>query len=89
MSGMRPPLLAFLVVPLLLGAAAHFREPPRAEAGRFHLKLHAPAQGGIYFTAWADDQDVVSDKDGSDHQVVTYRRRYIWLDGCTWEGPRR
>jgi hypothetical protein len=82
---MRTPWLAFAIVPLLLGADAHPGRPPRAETRRFHLKLQAPRQGGIYFSAWADDKDVVADKDASDHQTVTYHRNYIWLDGCVWE----
>lgn len=39
----------------------------------------------MYFSAWADGQDVVADKDGSDNQTVTYRRRYVWFDRCVWE----
>jgi hypothetical protein len=83
---MRPLPLArlalALLVPLLLGAESG--RPPRPELARFHLKLHAPRQAGIYFTAWADG-DVVTDRDGSDGQTVVYRRRFVWYDDCTWE----
>jgi hypothetical protein len=82
---MRTSWLAFVIVPLLLGADAHPGRPPQAETRRFHLKLHAPDHGGIYFSAWTDHKDVVTDKDASDNQTVTYRRWYIWLDGCVWE----
>lgn len=76
------PLLLVLLLPLLLGAE---RERPRMpELGRLHLKLHAPKQAGLYFTAWAEG-DVVTDHDGSDGKTVIYRRRFVWYDGCTWE----
>jgi len=80
---MRPlALLLVLLTPLLLAAESERTRDP--EIRRFHLKLHAPEQGGIYFTAWANG-DVVADRDASDGQIVVYRRRYVWYDGCTWE----
>jgi hypothetical protein len=60
---------------------------------RFRLTLHASENRGIYFSAWGDG-DVIADHDASDGKPVTYRRRYVWHDGCTWEAreqltPRR
>ncbi|MBX3157013.1 MAG: hypothetical protein KF773_13645 [Deltaproteobacteria bacterium] len=74
----------------LIGAgaarASESRPPPKKvqEQGRFLLKLHVPSQAGIYFSAWGDG-DAVTDHDGSDGKRVTYRRRLVWTDGCTWE----
>lgn len=79
---MRAVLLLVVVLPMLL--AAETGGPRIIDVRRFHLKLHAPNQSGLYFTAWADG-DVVSDHDGSDGKTVVYRRRLVWYDGCTWE----
>ena len=50
---------------------------------KFRLQLEVPSRAGIYFTAWGDG-DVIADHDGSDGQVVTYRRHLIWHDTCEW-----
>jgi hypothetical protein len=86
---MRARWLAVLVVPLLLGSSSRPRGPSQPEP-RFHLKLHVTRDGGgFYFTAWADGQDVVAGKDAADRQVVTYHRRYIWFDHCTWDASEQ
>jgi hypothetical protein len=74
-------MLVALALPLLAGSTI---ERPRPETQKFRLELHVPAQGGIYFSAW-DGNPVISDHDASDGKTVTYRRRYMWGDGCTWE----
>jgi hypothetical protein len=75
---------ALLLVPFLLGSAE--RVPPqKPESKLFHLKLHVPAQSGIYFSAWGDGKDAVSAHDGSDGKTVTYRRRFYWYDNCLWD----
>lgn len=71
-----------LVLPALL--AAESERPQRLEEKRYELKIHVPDQSGIYFSAWAKG-DVITDHDGSDKRVVTYKRRFIWYDSCTWE----
>lgn len=81
-ASLAPALALALLIPLLLGADSGRPRPP--EIKRFHLKLHAPKQAGIYFTAWADG-DVVTDREPSDGQTVVYRRRLVWYDDCTWE----
>jgi hypothetical protein len=76
--------LAVLVVPWLLGAEWH---PPREveQTRRVRLTREITAgAGSVIFTAWADDE-VIAGKDASDGQVVTYHRRYVWLDRCTWD----
>ena len=77
-------LIVVLALPLLQDAS--LPPPPDLPEGgpRFRLELHVPAQGGIYFSAWAAPE-VISDHDGSDQAIVTYRRRYVWTDGCRWE----
>ena len=79
------PLLLLLALPLLAGSSVE-RPPPSKEVTpkKFRLDLHVPDQGGIYFSAWGNDE-VITDHDGSDGQVVKYRRHYVWSDGCTWE----
>ncbi|HEX4421932.1 MAG TPA: hypothetical protein VH165_28665 [Kofleriaceae bacterium] len=88
---MRTRRLAALVVPLLLasqafGSQAHPSRPD-PETGKFRLALEITggSRGGTFFSAWTDNQDVITDKDASDQQTVTYHRRYIWLEGCTWD----
>jgi hypothetical protein len=74
-----------VALPLLAGSSIE-RPPPSKEVTpkKFRLDLHVPDQGGIYFSAWGNDE-VITDHDGSDGQVVKYRRKYVWSDGCTWE----
>lgn len=75
-------LLVLSALPLLAGAESH---PGRQrEIKRYRLEVHVPDQAGIYFSAWAEG-DAIADHDGSDGQTVTYRRRFVWYDGCTWE----
>src|SRR5580698_4690665 len=74
-------MLVALALPLLAGSTI---ERPRPETQKFRLELHVPDQGGIYFSAW-DGNPVITDHDASDGKTVTYRRRYVWGDGCTWE----
>ena len=77
-------LLVFVALPLLTDASPQ-PPPTRPEGGpRFRLDLHVPAQGGIYFSAWAAPE-VISGHDGSDGATVRYRRRYVWPDGCRWQ----
>ena len=42
----------------------------------------------IYFSAW-DEGAVVLAHDGSDGKPVTFRRSFVWVDGCTWESEER
>jgi|HubBroStandDraft_6_1064221.scaffolds.fasta_scaffold267997_2 hypothetical protein len=72
-----------LALPLLAGSTSE-RPPREAGAKKFRLELHVPDQGGIYFSAW-DGDPVIADHDASDGKTVTYRRRYVWGDRCTWE----
>jgi len=80
---MRTRWVLVAVLPLLAGStiARPTPEPPKKH---FRLELHVPDQGGIYFSAW-DGDPVITDHDAGDGQTVTYRRRYVWDDGCTWE----
>jgi hypothetical protein len=75
--------LFVLVVPLLAGSTGTQRPSPELRK-KFRLDLHEEERGGIFFSAWGDE-DVITDHDGSDGKVVKYKRRYIWFDGCTWE----
>ncbi|HEY1817529.1 MAG TPA: hypothetical protein VGG74_34555 [Kofleriaceae bacterium] len=76
---------AWVVVALpLLAASTIDRPQSEPPAKKFRLDLHVPDQGGIYFSAW-DGDPVISDHDASDGRTVTYRRRYVWDDRCTWE----
>src|SRR5712671_4788733 len=79
-SHMRP-LLCLLLLSALMGAGAGKAKPEVIK--KFRLVLHAPEQGGIYFTAWGNG-DVIAGKDGSDGKPVVYLRRYMWGDGCEW-----
>lgn len=79
-----PLLLVALVLPLLTDASTPPPRVSRERGQRFRLDLHVPAQGGIYFSAWADPE-VITDHDGADRATVRYRRRYAWYDGCRWE----
>jgi len=72
-----------LALPLLAGSTSQ-RPASDGEAKKFRLELHVPDQGGIYFSAW-DGNPVITDHDASDGKTVTYRRRYVWDDQCTWE----
>ena len=71
-------------LPLLAGSTIQ-RPDPEPPSKKFRLDLHVPDQGGIYFSAWTGDEPVITDHDASDGKTVTYRRRYVWGDGCTWE----
>jgi hypothetical protein len=75
-------LLLLCVVPFLLGAQAR-PTPPKQEIVRFRLELQVPSKAGIFFSSWADG-DVITDHDGSDGKVVTYRMHLIWHDTCEW-----
>ncbi len=77
---MRPVLLLALLS-VLMGADNGKRRPEIIK--KFRLVLHAPEQGGIYFTAWGNG-DVIAAKDGTDGKPVIYLRRYHWGDGCDW-----
>jgi hypothetical protein len=82
-----------LIAPLLLGAIGSPSAPRAPEVKRFRLELHVEDHHGIYFTAWADaagnPSDVIADHDGADGKTVIYRRRFIWFDGCTWDGSEK
>jgi len=73
-------LVVLALLTLVMGADLG-KAPP--ELKKYRLVLHAPAQGGIYFSAW-NDGDVIAATDGSDGKPVVYRRRYKWGDGCSW-----
>jgi len=78
-------LVAILALPQFARPRPQPRSTPPPEVHRrFRLDLHAPEQGGIYFSAWMAP-DVITGHDGSDGETVTYRRRYVWSDGCRWE----
>jgi hypothetical protein len=77
----RSALIA-LALPLLAGSTIDRPRPETTE--KFQLELHVPDQGGIYFSAW-DGKPVIAGHDASDGKTVTYQRRYVWGDGCTWE----
>jgi hypothetical protein len=74
----------FVALPLLAGASTGRVARPEVTEKRFRLELHVPDQVGTYFSAWGDEP-VIADHDGSDGKIVTYSRRYVWADGCTWE----
>jgi hypothetical protein len=75
-------VLLALALPLLTGSTIDRPRPETTE--KFRLELDVPNQGGIYFSAW-DGNPVIAGHDASDGQTVTYRRRYVWDDRCTWE----
>ena len=74
-------LVLLLLLGSLMGADAGKAKPEVIK--KFRLELHAPDQGGLYFTAWADG-DVIAAKDASDGKTVQYFRRYYWADRCEW-----
>ena len=79
---MRTGWVLLALLPLLTASTIDRPRPGSGE--KFRLELKTPDQGGIYFSAW-DGSPVITDHDASDGKTVTYRRRYVWDDRCTWE----
>jgi hypothetical protein len=52
---------------------------------RYELILEAPRlSGNVYYSTW-DEGRVIADHNQADGRLVTYRRDFVWVDGCNWQ----
>lgn len=81
-------LLLLVVLSLLAGSSSSRQVPTQREIRRYRLVLTVPEQAGIYFSAWAVGDklgEAVIGHDGSNGRAITFKRWFVWYDGCTWE----